>query len=266
MNTKQIRRQFLRTVCLVAWFALLTSKVNADERPDISQDLKNGHLSSAEESLTKFLSTNPKDDLARFQLGSVEFFAAIQGLAQDSYRYGLKPNVGAIPFLRTPVKQNPQPKPVTYNDVRKMISTFVERVESAEATLEPVTDPNLSWNLDITDVRLDMDGDGKADPDETLWSVFDGITHVRMFGAQEPEKPPGSFVIGFDSGDVHWLRGYCHLLAALGDMILAYDEQRSLIAPPSCSFGNLKRPTQRSWCEQRNRSHIDLGMKRRFPT
>ena len=98
---------------LVSWIVLLTSKVNADERPDISQDLKNGHLSSAEESLTKFLSTNPKDDLARFQLGSVQFIAAIQGLAQDSYQYGLKPNVGAIPFLRTPVKQNPRPNPVT---------------------------------------------------------------------------------------------------------------------------------------------------------
>ena len=108
-----------------------------------------------------------------------------------------------------------------------MISTFVERVEHAEATLEPVADPNLSWNLDIAEVRLDMDGDGNADPNETLWSVFDGITHVRMFGRPEPEKPPGSFVIGFDSGDVHWLRGYCHLLAALGDIILAYDEQRS---------------------------------------
>src|SRR4051794_16254642 len=115
MITKRIRRSLLRAVCLAASVVLLTFKAKADERPDISQDLKGGHLSAAEESLTEFLSRNPKEDLARFQLGSVQFFEAIQGLAQDSYRYGLKSNVGAIPFLRTPVKQNPQPKPITYN-------------------------------------------------------------------------------------------------------------------------------------------------------
>jgi hypothetical protein len=75
--------------------------------------------------------------------------------------------------------------------------------------------------LDITGVRLDMNGDGQAEADETLWSVF------TQFARRAPQAPPPDrFPIGLDSADVHWLRGYCHLLAALGDMILAYDHQR----------------------------------------
>jgi hypothetical protein len=194
----------------------------ADGRPDISKDLKGGHLAAAQEALTKHLSTNRQDDLARFQLGSVEFFAAIEGLAQDSYRYGLRPTGALVPFLRTPIKENPNPEAITYDDARKMIERFVAQVEHAEATLSPIKDSNLSWDLDLTAVRLDMNGDGEADPDETLWSIF------RQFTQRGPEAAatPESFPVGLDSADVHWLRGYCHLLAALGDMILAYDHQR----------------------------------------
>src|SRR6195256_1470825 len=113
--------------CLLACSLVVAARVHADERPDISKDLKHGHLAAAQESLTKYLSSNPKDDLARFQLGSVEFFAAIEGLEQDSYRYGLKPNFGMIPFLRTPIKTNPKPSAITYNDARKMIERFVAK-------------------------------------------------------------------------------------------------------------------------------------------
>jgi hypothetical protein len=207
--------------CLMVCTILFAGSVMADGQPDISQELKSGHLATAKESLTKYLANHPKNDLARFKLGGVEFFAAIEGLAQDSYHYGLKPNIGFVPFLRTPVKENSHAKPVTYNDIRTMIGRFVERVEHAESTLEPIQDKDLAWNLDITAVRLDMNGDGQADPDETLWSVF------SRFATRSPQAaPPESFPIGLDSADVYWLRGYCHLLAALGDMILAYDHQR----------------------------------------
>ncbi|MFN9916950.1 MAG: hypothetical protein ACK53L_30455, partial [Pirellulaceae bacterium] len=34
-----------------------------------------------------------------------------------------------------------------------------------------------------------------------------------------------NFVIAFDRGDVAWLRGYCHFLAAVGEVLLAVDSQ-----------------------------------------
>jgi hypothetical protein len=232
---KQAIRKLLPIGCMLARLIAFTAESNADERPDISKHLKSGHLAATQESLSKYLSSNPKDDLARFQLGSVEFFAAVEGLAQDSYRYGLKPNIGMVPFLRTPIKANPKPDSITYSDARKMIERFVAKVEHAEATLAPIKDANLAWDLDITAVQLDMNGDGQADPDELLWNVF------ARFATRNPQAaPPDSFPIGLDSADVHWLRGYCHLLTAMGDMILAYDHSRLFDHTAQMFFANPK--------------------------
>src|SRR5207249_1210914 len=122
-------RTAIQIACSIVCINLLAPIARGDGRPDISRDLKDGHLAAAEESLTRYLAGQPMDDVARFQLGGVEFFAAIEGLAQDSYRYGLRPNAGMVPFLRTPIKTNPHPQTVTYNDVRKMIERFVAKVE-----------------------------------------------------------------------------------------------------------------------------------------
>lgn len=175
--------------------------------------------------------------MARFQLGSVEFFAAIEGLALDSCRYGLQPNFGMIRFLRTPNKANPKSDVVTYNDVRAMIERCVARMEHAEARLAPIKDRNLAWDLVITAVQLDVNGDGTPDPNETLWSVF------TQFARRAAEAaPPDNFTIGLDAADVHWMRGYCHLLAALGEMILAYDHQRLFDHTAQLFFANPKTP------------------------
>ena len=53
-----------------------------------------------------------------------------------------------------------------------MIERFVKSVTAAEATLAPIKDAQLAWKFDLAAVRLDMNGDGTAEPDETLWSVF----------------------------------------------------------------------------------------------
>lgn len=233
------RRNMLRwlaTGFIVAGVLLAASTVAAEERPDIAEFLAGGQFVPAAEALSKFSASESKDDLARFQLGGVQFFAAIERLAQDSYRYGLQPNMGFVPFLRTPIKPNAQPEAVRYNDVRQMIERFVKQVELAEATLKPISDANLKWELDITKVRLDMNGDGEADADETLWTVF------RQFAARNGRDVPESFVIGLDSADVHWLRGYCHLLAALGDFILAYDEERLFDRTAQLFFANPQTP------------------------
>jgi hypothetical protein len=231
-----IARRLLGVGCLIAWSMTLSVMAGADVQPDIARELKSGHFKLAQESLRKYLSDHPENDLARFQLGGVEFFAAIEGLAQDSYRYGLEPNVGIVPFLRTPIKPNPHPQSATYDNVRQMIGRFIEKVEQAEATLAPITDKNLQWNLDITAVGLDMNGDGQADPDETLWSVF------NRFALREPQAPPNTFTIGLDAADVHWLRGYCHLLSALGDLILAYDHQQLFDRTAQLFFANPETP------------------------
>ena len=51
-------------------------------------------------------------------------------------------------------------------------------------------------------------------------------------------QPPLDLVVGLDSADAVWLRGYCHLLAALSDMILAYDEERLFDLTAHAVFAN----------------------------
>jgi hypothetical protein len=118
-----------------------------------------------------------------------------------------------------------------------MIARFVERLVQAEATLAPIQDNALAWKLDLVAVRLDLNGDGQADPDETLWSVFQQFAVRRP-----PQAVPESFAIGLDSADVHWLRGYCHLLAALGEMVLAYDHESQFDHTAQLFFANPQTP------------------------
>jgi hypothetical protein len=65
---------------------------------------------------------------------------------------------------------------------------------------------------------IDLNADGTHDEQETLWRIFADVNR-----GVEAEQGAGFFV-GVDGADVHWLRGYCHVLMAFCDMILAYDE------------------------------------------
>jgi hypothetical protein len=64
-------------------------------------------------------------------------------------------------------------------------------------------------------------GDGQFGERETLGTLF------RMAANRgRTEQTAQDLTVGFDSADVYWLRGYCHLLAAMADMILAYDHKQ----------------------------------------
>jgi hypothetical protein len=102
-----------------------------------------------------------------------------------------------------------------------MFQAWVADLRKAEATLAGVKDPNVKLPLHFGLIRLDFNGDGRADEDETLWKVY------ARFNRQVEEKVTAEaardFVIAFDRGDVDWLRGYCHLLMAIGEVALAHD-------------------------------------------
>ena len=235
--TAVLSRLLLTT--LVIQFAALTA--SAADRPDIASQLRSGELAAAEQSLEKHLESQPGDDLARFQLGTVQFVRAVERLAQDGTRYGTLSRTMMLPFIRIGglAAGTKEPEPVTYADVRAMIERFQASIVTAEATLAPIKDKDLAWKLDLRDVRLDLNGDGKATEFESLGALFQMVA-VRPRLDAEPQI---ELVVGFDSADVYWLRGYCHLLSALADIILAYDEERlfnltahAIFADPQTEF------------------------------
>jgi hypothetical protein len=82
-----------------------------------------------------------------------------------------------------------------------------------------VKDPNVHLPLRIGTVRLDFTGSGHPGADAMLWQVL-----KRMWGNPDLNADSArSFYVNLDAGDVYWLGGYCHVIAAMGDAMLAYD-------------------------------------------
>jgi hypothetical protein len=186
-------------------------------------------LPQCEKELAAYIKAQPRDDLVRFQLGTVQFLRAVEKLSGSFYRYGLLSDLRA-PFLRLPVPRNANPETVTYEKARAILSEFVEDLAVAEATLSQVRRDDVKLTVPFGMIRLDLNGDGQATEKETLWRVYARLSplvtdqaNAEQQNPDEIEKQAKQFVIAFDAGDVHWLRGYCHLLMAVGEFWLAHD-------------------------------------------
>jgi hypothetical protein len=196
----------------------------ADEaRPVAEKYLIEGRLAEGEKALGDLLARDPRDDQARFGLGTVQFVRAVERMVQTFHKFGLRPDVagGAIPFARLPIPANPKPDPIGYTDLRALFLAWNDDLARAEATLAGVVDDKVKLPLRFGLIRIDMDGDGKVSGDERLWKLYARLnTRVNAtITTLDAEKVE----IRFDRGDVAWLRGYCHLLMTFGEVYLAHD-------------------------------------------
>ena len=193
-----------------------------DISTSVAENLKQGKIAAAEASLQKFLLNEPKHSQARFELGVVQVLSAIEKLGQDQYRYGaLSRYVRDVPILRLPIPLNPDPKAVTYQQVRQIFVDFQTRLMQADSELAKVElTQELKLPIDLMAIRLDLTADGKCEDEETFMQIFGVVNRTRQNDAVPDMR------VTFDAGDVPWLRGYCHLLSALCDIVLAYDHQR----------------------------------------
>ncbi len=198
------------------------TRVVAGAEPLADRYLIDGRLAEGETALSEALQANPKDDQARFGLASVQYFRAVERLAQGLYKYGLNDRRARF-LLRFPLPfpENPDPKTVKYSDLRPMLQTWIDDLERAEATLSQITDPDVKLPLHIALCRLDLDGDGQPEEESAAWRLYAQMDRRRGPGLSA--RMAEGFVIAFDRGDVAWLRGYCHLLMAMSEMMLAYD-------------------------------------------
>jgi hypothetical protein len=111
------------------------------------------------------------------------------------------------------------PEAVTYDALRAVLRDFVDGLATAEATLAGVSAAELDLPLDLGAIRLDLDGNGPDPDDAPLVALLDAIVG-------NPRLDPADLVdlkTDLDRGDVAWLRGYSHLLMALGEFVLAHD-------------------------------------------
>lgn len=181
-------------------------------------------MAQAVTDLTALLERDPDSETLRFALGTAEFLQSGEQWFSAMYTHGLDfsrgPLMMVMPMLVPPSLQNPDPEPISHEQFREIVRTWIEGVERAEATLAQIDDAgDLKLPLRVGLIRLDFDGSGAAEDDEALWHLFGQVQ--RRFDPEEGEAQ--EFTIAFDRGDVNWLRGYCHILVAVGNLILAYD-------------------------------------------
>ena len=216
--------------------------VAASEVPPVEKYLLEGRLAEGEKAVAQALAAKPADAQARFSLGVIQFVRAVERMVQTFHRYGLRAHAGGdmLPFARLPIPDNPNPEPIRYADLRALFVRWTEDLTQAEATLAKVGTTDVKLPLHFGLIRLDLNGDGKAEADERLFNLYTQLNAaVRNQVTQEAAR---EFQITFDQGDAVWLRGYCHLLMAMSEVYLARDAHELFEHTAPYFFPNAETP------------------------
>ncbi|HKI18381.1 MAG TPA: hypothetical protein VKA15_10895 [Isosphaeraceae bacterium] len=149
------------------------SLATAVEEPPVEKYLLDGKLAEGEKALAEVLAATPTNAHARFGLGVVQFVRAVERMVQTFHRYGLRSGAagGMLPFERLPIPVNPTPEPIRYVDLRALFERWIADLAKAEATLAKVDSADVKLPLHFGLIRLDLNGDGKAEPDERLFRL-----------------------------------------------------------------------------------------------
>jgi hypothetical protein len=183
----------------------------------LARDLAAGQLQAGITAQGPAADSDDKEALAA--RGSLRFLSAIEHLAQALYRHGLETTSGGpmmnLPVLRIPVAPNPHPEPLDYAGFRAILERLVSDLDAAEADLAGVGDAEVKLPVDLATVRLDLNGDGTSDANESLGAMMLALTH-----GDATATPP---TVSFDTADIYWLRGYSKFIGAFSQFMLAHN-------------------------------------------
>jgi hypothetical protein len=172
----------------------------------------------------------------------LRFFQGIERVLNAMYRHGLAaPETGPMgPVLLTPLPPNTNPEPIDYEGFRAILAALIDDLDAAKALLiEAGGGGDYVIKLDPLRFRADINGDGKAEANESVGSIIGAATGTGPTDMSTMPAPPGSMPkvkpqpdkdgkmpeigIGFDRADAIWLAGYANVIAAQGDFLLAHD-------------------------------------------
>jgi hypothetical protein len=216
---------FRQTLIATVLLSLVGTAAHADPAAvKQTQDaLRTGRLADGATALGAMIANDGANDEARFGLGMVRFVQAIEHLSQGFYRYGLQPPRSVMmPIVRLPVPDNADPEPIDYDKFRALLLTFAADLDSAEKTMAGMATADVKIPVDLVDIHYDADGNGTVTPDETLTAAL-----ARFLDVDAREIGTRPMTVAFDRADAYWLRGYCHVLMALSEFLLAYDWRES---------------------------------------
>lgn len=220
MNRKVFPFRVLLFPVLSLLFWTSAALAQSGRAKELDGFLSQGKLAESADHFSKACAVTPTDHQARLALGLTQVLQAIEGLGQANFRYGLiSKHAGQIPLARLPVPLNENPEPVSYDELRQVIVDLETGLKRAELTLSEVDTADVKLDFFIGRAQLDLNADGLMAKEETLWEIFRAINNGVT------AEQGSNFRVGVDGADVHWLRGYCHVLMAICDVILAHDER-----------------------------------------
>lgn len=197
---------------------LTGSVLLAQQQPSLLEKyLYSGDYANGQLELERAVRKNPTDEL-RFGLGFIRLVRTMERVGKGLYHLGLKKQQSSPMPIRIPIPENPDPAPVRYEDLRTMFAILYRDLEDVESAFASIKGDDLKVPIAMAKIKLDLTGGGKAEYD--LLSIF--VADFRTDMAKQLEKNP-DFKICWDSADVAWFRGYCHLIMSFLDAALALD-------------------------------------------
>lgn len=204
--------------------------------PMAANYLYEGKLADGEKALLRHLETTPADDEARFGLGAIQFLRAFEKLGSGLYKYGLRTNTfipGMPRNLQRLLPLNDKPEKLAYPAFRSLMQEVVDSFDTAAKTLGAIKDDKVKLPLEVGKIKIHFWGRGEPISAALLF---------RQFELKEEAKTVENLVVGFDRGDVAWLKGYCHVLAGIGEMLQSLDAKETFDTSAHRVFARVETP------------------------
>lgn len=222
---------------------MLPAAASATEIGDqLAQHLYDGTLAETAEASFSLCNDEGAAD-ACFAAGLIDLVGAVEGLSQALYRHGsTTPGMPAAAMLLgmgledMPLPANPNPEPLSYDQLRTILGDFVQKMDDARMSFEIAGNADaFAITIDPLRVRIDLDGDGTATEGETLGSLLGSVGEFADIPAHDGPPPGGKSKtkddaaaaadtsIGFDNADAIWFAGYTQIAVAPVDLLLAHD-------------------------------------------
>jgi hypothetical protein len=164
----------------------------------------------------------PKGNAERFSLAVLQALDGLQQFGTGISKLGIDTEMARdLPFLRT---ATPKQQPAASTDVatpEKVAGLFLKlkaSLQQANATLAAMNEEPFVVEVNFSQARMDLNGDGTVATNEMLLASLG-----RPLGMRSGAPAGADIVIRFDSADAVWLKGYTHFLTGLLDILTAYD-------------------------------------------
>ncbi len=165
---------------------------------------------------------SPAGNGERFSLGMLQAIDGLQQFVAGFNKLGINPELArsGIPFFRVVVPSE-QPVPgegTTPEQVAALFGNLRASLRKANATLTAVDGKDFGVPVNVSQARMDINGDGTVNTNELLMASIG-----RSMRISARDMAGQDLVIRFDSADAAWLKGYTHFLSGVLDILMAYD-------------------------------------------